>query len=106
MAMGATRVNVRALCMRPPKARRIVIAVYDRAPESDFRGYFSDTETKLDEGSTAISRHFEHSPLRYALETDWLVEAAGFEPLHFESDRPGHRLKLSLAMRWGTTAFN
>jgi hypothetical protein len=22
------------------------------------------------------------------VETDWLAEAAGFEPLHFESDRP------------------
>ena len=29
----------------------------------DFRGYFSDTETKLDEGNTAISRHFERGPL-------------------------------------------
>ena len=32
-----------------------------------------DTETKLDEGNTAISRHFERGPLYYALETDcWL----------------------------------
>jgi hypothetical protein len=54
----------------------------DRAPESDFRGYFSDTETKLDEGNTAISRHFERGPLWYALETDWLAGAAGFELLH------------------------
>jgi hypothetical protein len=30
----------------------------------------------------AISQHFEHSPLRHALETDWLVEAGGFERLH------------------------
>jgi hypothetical protein len=29
------------------------MALRDRAPESDFRGYFSDTETKLDEGNTA-----------------------------------------------------
>jgi hypothetical protein len=27
------------------------IALRDRAPESDFRGYFLDTETKLDEGN-------------------------------------------------------
>jgi hypothetical protein len=59
------------------------MALRDRTPESDFRGYFSDTETKLDEGNTAISRHFERGPLWYALETDWLAEAGGFEPLHF-----------------------
>jgi hypothetical protein len=41
------------------KTRHQNIALRDRAPESDFRGYFSDTETKLDEGNTAISRHFE-----------------------------------------------
>ena len=34
---------------------------------------FSNTETKLDEGNTAISRHFERSPLQYALEMDWLA---------------------------------
>ena len=60
------------------------MALRDRAPESDFRRQFSDTETKLDKGNAAISRHFEHSPLRYALETDWLVGAAGFEPLHLK----------------------
>jgi hypothetical protein len=59
------------------------MAFRDRAPEPDFRGYFSNTETKLNEGNAAISRHFEHTPLWYALETDWLVEAGGFEPLHF-----------------------
>jgi hypothetical protein len=30
-----------------------------------------------------ISRHFERDPISYALETDWPVGAAGFEPLHF-----------------------
>jgi len=59
------------------------MALRDRAPESDFRGYFSDTETKLDEGNTAISRHFERGPLWYALEADWLAEGGGFEPPHF-----------------------
>jgi hypothetical protein len=49
------------------------MALRDRGPESDFRGYFSDTETKLDEGNTAMSRHFERGPLWYALETDWLA---------------------------------
>jgi hypothetical protein len=33
--------------------------------------------------SAALSRHFERGPLQYALETDWLAGAAGFEPLHF-----------------------
>ena len=51
------------------------MALRDRAPESDFRGYFS-------EGNTAISRHLVRGPLWYALETDWLAEAGGFEPLH------------------------
>jgi hypothetical protein len=36
-----------------------------------------DTETKLDEGNTAISRHFERGPLYYALETDWLAGHVG-----------------------------
>ena len=37
-----------------------------------------------------------------ALETDWLVGAGGFEPLHFgiRSAGVGHRLRLSLASRW------
>ncbi len=29
---------------------------------------------------------FTRGPIQYALETDWLVEAAGFEPLHLEID--------------------
>ena len=32
--------------------------------------------------NATISRHFERDPIPYALETDWPVEAAGFEPLH------------------------
>ncbi len=32
--------------------------------------------------NAAISRHFERDPIPYALETDWPVGAAGFEPLH------------------------
>ena len=44
------------------------MALRDRAPESDFHGEFSDTETKLDEGNTAISRYFERGPIPYALE--------------------------------------
>src|SRR5262245_38715703 len=31
---------------------------------------------------SAISRHFERAPILYALETDWPVEAGGFEPPH------------------------
>ena len=31
----------------------------------------------------ANSRHFERDPIPYALETDWPVGAAGFEPLRF-----------------------
>jgi hypothetical protein len=45
------------------KTRHQNVALRDRAPESDFRDYFSDTETKLDEGNTAMSRHFERGPL-------------------------------------------
>ena len=33
-------------------------------------------------------RGWERDPIPYALETDWPVGAAGFEPLHFGSDRP------------------
>ena len=36
------------------------------------------------ERNAAISRHFERDPIPYALETDWPVGAAGFEPLHLE----------------------
>jgi hypothetical protein len=36
--------------------------------------------------SHGFLRHFERDPIPYALETDWLAGAAGFEPLHFESD--------------------
>src|SRR3954447_9098889 len=38
------------------------------------------------ERNAAISRHFEREPIPYALETDWPVEAAGFEPLHLRSE--------------------
>ena len=84
------------------------MALRDRAPESDFRGYFSETETKLDEGNTAISRHFERGPLWYALETDWLAEARGFELLHFEirSAAVDYGLRLSLGIRSGTPKVN
>jgi hypothetical protein len=34
------------------------------------------------EQNAAISRHFERDPIPYALETDWPVGAAGFEPVH------------------------
>ena len=48
---------------------------------------------------------FERDPIPYALETDWLVGAAGFEPLHFEirSAAVDHGLRLSLGMKCGTT---
>ena len=36
------------------------------------------------ERNATISWHFERDPIPYALETDWLVGAAGFEPLHLE----------------------
>jgi hypothetical protein len=36
------------------------------------------------ERNAAISWHFERVPIPYALETDWPVGAAGFEPLHLE----------------------
>ena len=29
-----------------------------------------------------LLRHFDRGPIQYALETDWLAGAAGFEPLH------------------------
>jgi hypothetical protein len=46
------------------------------------------------ERNAAISWHFERDPIPYALETDWPVEAGGFEPLHFrigirEDSQPG-----------------
>jgi hypothetical protein len=35
-------------------------------------------------------REFERYPIPYALETDWPVEAAGFEPLHFKIGIANH----------------
>ncbi len=35
--------------------------------------------------NAAISWHFERDPIPYALDTDWPVGAAGFEPVHQES---------------------
>jgi hypothetical protein len=42
------------------------------------------------------TRHFERDPISYALETDWPVGAAGFEPLHIrigicQDSQPGGR---------------
>jgi hypothetical protein len=44
----------------------------------------------------------------HALETDWPVEAGGFEPLHFgiRSAAVDHGLRLSSGMRSGTTNFS
>src|SRR6476620_3137087 len=55
--------------------------------------------------NAAISRHFERDPIPYALETDWLAGAGGFEPLHFgiRSAAVDHGLRPSLGMRCGTT---
>ena len=39
---------------------------------------------RIFERNAAISWHFERDPSPYALETDWPVGAAGFEPLHLE----------------------
>ena len=64
------------------KTRHQNMAFRDRAPEPDFRD-----GDQIDEGNTAISRHFEHGPLRYALETDWPVGVAGFEPVHQNQSR-------------------
>ena len=36
--------------------------------------------------AASISWHFERDSIPYALETDWPVGAAGFEPLHIESE--------------------
>jgi hypothetical protein len=36
----------------------------------------------------AISWHFERDPIPYALDTDWPVEAGGFEPLHLRIGIP------------------
>jgi hypothetical protein len=38
-------------------------------------------------GVSAISWHFERDPIPYALETDWLAGAAGFEPVHQNQSR-------------------
>jgi hypothetical protein len=35
-------------------------------------------------GFEPLHLHFERDPIPYALETDWPLEAAGFEPLHLE----------------------
>jgi hypothetical protein len=53
-------------------------------------------------------RHFERDAIPYALETDWPLEAGGFEPLHFgiRSAAVDHGLRLSWGMRSGTTNFN
>ena len=41
--------------------------------------------------NAAISRHFERDPIPYALDSDWPVEAGGFEPLHFRNQIRGCR---------------
>jgi hypothetical protein len=70
------------------------MALRDKAPESDFRGYFSDTEIKLGEEPRCrgISSTVRFST---ALETDRLPASA----FRIRSADVGHRLRLSLAMR-------
>jgi hypothetical protein len=43
----------------------------------------------------SISWHFERDPIPYALETDWPVGAAGFEPLHRMRRREDSNLCIS-----------
>ena len=52
--------------------------------ESHVRRTFLERRPSPCERNAAISWHFERDPIPYALETDWLAGAAGFEPLHLE----------------------
>jgi len=58
-------VNTHHLC----NAARIIAVL-----ESRFRRQFPHTETRSLCANAGISRHFERSPIQYALETDWLAE--------------------------------
>jgi len=58
------------------------VVLGDSGPKSRFGRRFPHTETSPYVRNAAISRHFERDPIPYALETDWPVGAAGFEPLH------------------------
>ena len=58
------------------------VVLGDSGPKSRFGRQFPHTETSPYVRNATISRHFERDPIPYALETDWPVEAAGFEPLH------------------------
>ena len=76
--------------------RHQTIALRDRAPESYFRRQFRTRRPSVVCEMSAISRRFERDPIPYALETDWLVGAGGFEPLHFrieirQDSQPGRR---------------
>ena len=70
------------------------VVLGDSGPKSRFGRRFPHTETSPYVRNAAISRHFERDPIPYALETDWPLEAGGFEPLHFrigirEDSQPG-----------------
>jgi hypothetical protein len=49
---------------------------------------------------TPISRHFERDPIPYALETDWPVGAARFEPLYIEIISTGGLDRHSAGLLW------
>ena len=66
------------------KTRHQNVALRDRAPKSRFGRQFPHTETSPYVRNAATWWHFAGGPLQYALETDWLTGAAGFEPLHLE----------------------
>jgi hypothetical protein len=70
----------------PQKTRHQNVAVRDRAPKSRFGRQFPHAETSPYVRNAATWRHFAGGPLQYAVETDWLAGAAGFEPLHMESE--------------------
>ena len=73
---------------RTPRAlqetRHQNVVVGDSRPKSRFGRQFRHTETSPYVRNAAISWHFERDPIPYALETDWPVEAAGFEHTHLK----------------------
>jgi hypothetical protein len=58
------------------------VALGDRAQKSRFGRQFPYTETSPYVRNAPCRGHFERGLLWYALETDWLAGAGGFEHLH------------------------
>jgi hypothetical protein len=85
------------ICTGKAEVGGVLVAVRDSGPgwrlglSSTSSRLKPHTETRSLCANAGISRHFERSPIQYALETDWLAEVVGLELRNVGANYPFER---------------